>query len=462
MKVHLVAVCGTGMGSLAGMLEQQGHRVRGTDKAFYPPMSDKLREWGIERIRGFDPAHIAAGTELVVVGNACRRTNPEARAAERRGIRVMSFPQAVAEIFIRDKRSIVVAGTHGKTTTTGLIAYLLHAAGKDPSFLVGGVLLDFERSFRLGQGEDFVIEGDEYDSAFFDNRPKFVHYRPRIAVLTSVEYDHADIYPDMDAYRRSFETLVEMLPEDGLLIACADDEEVMRLAGKARCAVSSYGLDPGADWCGADLRPDGQGMRFVLDGKEHRLPMSGRHNVANALAALAVLDHLGVGPQQAVASMQGFAGLARRMQERGKVDGVCVVDDFAHHPTEVRETVRAARGRYPDQELVAVFEPRTNTSRRAVFQDAYVTSFDGADRVLIVPPFGVSGIPERERFDSAKLVESLREQCIPAMLMPDPEAVVADLSRTLAEGVVLIMSNGAFGGIHHKLLRALEERAATR
>ena len=464
MKIHLVAICGTGMGSLAGLLKEAGHEVRGSDKAFYPPMSERLQAWGIETMQGFDPAHLDPGTELVVVGNACRKDNPEARAAEERGLRVMSFPQTLSELFIRQRKSIVVAGTHGKTTTSSLLAYLLTQAEMDPSFLVGGILQNFKKSFRFGQGDHFIVEGDEYDSAFFDKRPKFVHYRPQVGVLTSVEFDHADIYADMEQYRAAFKTFVSLIPDDGLLVACEDDPEVRGLAAQAGCRVVPYGLGPGGGWRAGDLAEGEAGASFVLrvDGERRgriEVPMSGRHNVQNTLAALAAAGHAGLTVQKASGLLDGFSGVARRMQVRGVEAGITVIDDFAHHPTEVKETVYAARRRYPGSTLVAVFEPRTNTSRRSLFQERYSRSFEGADRVVLVPPFDPGKIPEQDRFDSARLVEALEAGGQKADLCQNADAVVEMLADLLQDGdVVLVMSNGAFDDIHQKLLNAFKGR----
>ncbi|MFA5028197.1 MAG: UDP-N-acetylmuramate:L-alanyl-gamma-D-glutamyl-meso-diaminopimelate ligase [Candidatus Methylomirabilota bacterium] len=452
------------MGALAGLLKEAGHEVTGSDRAFYPPMDERLRAWGIPTRHGFDPAHIAADTDLVIVGNVCRKDNPEAGAALARGLRVMSFPQALAEFFIADKTSVVVSGTHGKTTTAALLSYVLVEAGLDPSFLVGGIPQNFGKSFHLGRGGIFVVEGDEYDTAFFDKRPKFLHYRPRIAVLTAVEFDHADIYPDMAAYRAAFAGLLSLLPADGLLVVCADDPEAAALAAAAPCRVVSYGLGPGADWRAEGIEFEAEATRFVLVRRGERvgtvaLPLAGRHNVANTLGVLAAAEALGVDAGQAAASLAGFGGVARRMQVRGVVEGVTVIDDFAHHPTKVRETVRAARARYPQARMVAVFEPRTNTSRRNIFQASYPASFPGADLVVVVPPFGIEAIPAAERFDSAALVAALRQRGQEARLSATADAVVEELAGTLEPGaVVLIMSNGAFDGIHEKLLAALRAR----
>lgn len=464
MRVHLIAICGTGMGALAGLLKEAGHDVTGSDRAFYPPMGERLRAWGIPTHEGFAPENIPADADLVIVGNVCTRENVEAQAALARGVRVMSFPQALAEFFIGDKTSVVVAGTHGKTTTTALLSYLLMETGGDPSFLVGGIPQNFGKSFHLGAGGVFVVEGDEYDTAFFDKRPKFIHYRPRVVVLTAVEFDHADIYRDMAAYRSAFASLLALLPRDGLLVACADDPEVMALAKTAPCRVVTYGLGPEATWAAADIRPGEDATRYALirDGRRIAsvtLPLAGRHNVANSLGVLAAAEGLGVDPLPAAERLVGFAGIARRMEVRGVIGGVTVIDDFAHHPTKVRETVRAARARYASARLVAVFEPRTATSRRKVFQESYPASFPGADEVIVVPPFAAEKLPESERFDSAALVAALERSGQRATLHASADAAVADLAGRLEPGsVVLIMSNGAFDNIHEKLLAALRAR----
>jgi len=464
MKVHLVAICGTGMGALAGLLKEAGHVVQGSDRAFYPPMAERLQAWGIPTRQGFDPDHLDPDIDLVIVGNVCRKDNPEAQAALQKGLRVMSFPQALSEFFIAGKTSIVVAGTHGKTTTAALLSYVLMEAGLDPSFLVGGIPQNFGKSFHLGRGGVFVVEGDEYDTAFFDKRPKFIHYRPKIAVLTAVEFDHADIYHDMEAYRTAFVTLLSLLPADGLLVACADDPEVSALLRSAPCRVVTYGLGPGVAWSAADIQSGEDATRFSLirQGKSVgtvTLPLAGRHNVANTLGVLVAAEAVGVDVTRAARCLAGFTGVARRMQVRGVVDGVTVIDDFAHHPTKVRETVRAVRARYPRSHLVAVFEPRTNTSRRKIFQETYPASFASADEVVVVPPYDAETIPETDRFDSAALVAALQQKGQQAALRRNADEVVAALSGRLGEGaVVLIMSNGPFDNIHEKLLSALQAR----
>jgi UDP-N-acetylmuramate: L-alanyl-gamma-D-glutamyl-meso-diaminopimelate ligase len=427
-------------------------------------MSERLQAWGIPTHQGFDPAHLNPDTDLVIVGNVCRKDNPEAQAALQMGLKIMSFPQALSEFFMAGKTSVVVAGTHGKTSSAALLSYVLVEAGLDPSFLVGGIPQNFGKSFHLGLGEVFVVEGDEYDTAFFDKRPKFIHYRPKIVILTAVEFDHADIYRDMNAYRGAFATLVSLLPADGLLVACADDPEVNALARSAPCRVVSYGLGPDATWSASDVELGEEATCFSLIRQGSlvgtvTLPLAGRHNVANTLGVLAAAEALGVDLERAAGCLPAFAGVARRMQVRGEVGGVIVIDDFAHHPTKVRETVRAIRARYPKSQLVTVFEPRTNTSRRKVFQEVYPASFASADEVVVVPPFDGEKIPEAERFDSAALVAALQQNGQKAVLNGSAEEVVATLAGRLGKGtVVLIMSNGAFDNIHEKLLSALRAR----
>lgn len=466
MKIHLIAICGTGMGSLAGLLKEAGHDVRGSDRAFYPPMSKCLHEWGITTMHGFDPAHITDDLDLVVVGNACRKDNPEAVEALNRGIQIASFPETLSKWFIRDRQSIVVAGTHGKTTTVSILSYLLTQLGMDPSYLIGGIPNNTGKSFRLGKSKLFVVEGDEYDSAFFDKRPKFIHYQPDILVLTSLEYDHADIYPDMKSYRSAFSDLISLLDQQAVLVACFDCTEVKKLAAQAKCRVLSYGFGADVDWRASEFTDGEYGAGFKLTVKGSpagmiNLPLSGRHNVTNTLAVLTVVDILGHKPEIAAGHLSGFLGVARRMQVRGVISGVTVIDDFAHHPTEVAETLLAARMRYPRAHLVAVFEPRSNSSRRNLFQERYKTSFQHADSVFLVPPYNQDQIDPEMRFDSASIVQTLLQQGKNARLCWDANQIVVELSGQLKEGsVVVIMSNGAFDDIHEKLIQALSMREA--
>ncbi len=464
-RIHLIAIGGTGMGSLAGLLHARGYTVTGSDRALYPPMSEALERWEIPVAIGFDPENVArARPDLVVVGNAVGPDNPEARAAIDAGLPYRSFPDALYELAMRGRHSVVIAGTHGKTTTTTLVASLLLATGRDPSLLVGGISANFDGPFRIGEGAHFVVEGDEYDTAFFDKTPKFWHYHPQSLLLTSLEFDHADIYRDLDHIKSVFRVLLERMPGDGRVIAARRDA-LREVCASAACPVEEYGLGEGAGWRAREVEVDEKGTRFtvVLDGSpvaDARIPMFGDFNIENALGALALVHRLGVPLDEAAAALDRFEGVRRRQELRGEVAGVAVIDDFAHHPTAVRETVRAIRGRYPGRRLVAAFEPRSNTSRRALFQEAYVDALVGADRVILahVPPgplYSATG-EVTEFFDAARAVAALRERGVEA------EAIegAASIAETIAGGaepgdVVLVMSNGDFDGLCRRLLDAL-------
>lgn len=465
--VYLIGICGTGMGSLAGLFQQAGFRVRGADANVYPPMSTRLAELGIPVHHGFDPAHLDPPPDLVVVGNACTPTHPEAAYARDRGLAQLSLPEALTRYFIRDRRSLVVAGTHGKTTTTSMLVHALRSAGLDPGFLVGGVMRNGDMSYAVGSGPHFVVEGDEYDSAYFDKRPKFMRYRPTSAIVTSMEFDHADIYEGWDDYREAFRAFVGLVPARGLLALCGDDPEVRALAAHTKARVRRYGLHPDAAVTARDVRASADGQRFTLvaDGQalgEIFLPMSGRHNLLNALAVCAVALDEGLSAETIAAAFTTFKGIRRRQEVRGEADGVLVVDDFAHHPTAVRETLRAARERWPERRLTAVFEPRSNSSRRKIFEDGYRQAFDEADAVFLsAPPFRHNDRPE-EFIDIDRLVRSLGARGLSAAVYPSADALLPPLAAHLRPGdVALIMSNGGFGGIHEKLLSRLARRSKT-
>jgi UDP-N-acetylmuramate: L-alanyl-gamma-D-glutamyl-meso-diaminopimelate ligase len=471
--VHFVAVGGTGMGSLAGLLRERGVRVTGSDTKVYPPMSLALERWGIPVAEGFRPENVLDDPpDLVVIGNVVRPDNPEARAAIESGLPYRSFPDALFELAMRDKHPVVVTGTHGKTTTAALLASLLERTGRDPSFLVGGILLEFEGSFREGLGDHFVVEGDEYDTAFFDKTPKFLHYGPRTAVLTSVEFDHADIYRDLDHVVSTFRQLVRSMPADGTLVACLDDPNVRDLVRDAPCNVLGYGVEPEEPMSfeARGLSPSvaGTGFRLARDAQvvaRVELPMFGRHNVSNALAALVTAISLGVPVDAAVAALESFRGVKRRQEWRGEAAGVAVIDDFAHHPTAVRETIAALRVRFPVRRLWATFEPRSNTSRRAVFQSDYTEALAGADRVVIaqvpdLPLYSATG-EVSERLSSERIATELQARGVEAESFTSADLIAQHLTRECEAGdVVLVMSNGDFGGLIPKLLGRLREREA--
>ena len=461
MKVHLSAVCGTAMASLAGLLREQGHEVTGSDQDVYPPMSTQLEALGIEVRSPYAEANVPRDADLVVIGNALSRGNPEVEAVLDRRQRYTSLPALVAEAFLRERRSLVVAGTHGKTTTTSLLAFLLDRAGLEPSFLVGGVPLDFGRSYRLGAGETFVIEGDEYDSAFFDKRPKFVHYLPSVAIVGNVEFDHADIYPDLEAVQTAFTRLLHVIPRSGLLVAGSESPALVSILGQARCRVLTFGLAPGADWRAVDVETGPSGSRFRLlragrDAGRFTMPLAGEHNVRNALAALAVAAEAGAPPETLREALAAFRGVKRRLERRGEARGVTVYDDFAHHPTAVRATLEALRGLGGSGRLVAVFEPRSYTSRTRVFQDDFARAFMAADQVYVAAAHLPGKVPEASRLSEADLVEATNRAGGRAVFLPGVEAIVSALAAELRAGDrVAILSNGGFGGIHEKLLRAL-------
>lgn len=463
--VYLIGVCGTGMGSLAGLLMDAGYSVRGSDEHCYPPMSTRIAEMGVRLLEGYDPVHLDPSPDLVVVGNACTPTHPEAAFAREQRMTQVSFPEALAHLFLNDRRSLVVTGTHGKTTTTGMLVHLLRSAGLDPGFLVGGVMVNGNVSYGLGTGPHFVIEGDEYDSAYFDKRPKMMHYRPASAVVTSMEFDHADIYDDWDDYREAFRRFAGLIRQDGLLVLNGDDPEVRALEKHTRGRVQFMGLKGGDNEVTAvQLQSVSGGQRFTLavDGDELTevyLPMSGRHNLLNALAVCAIALEEGVTPDQIAGGFASFQGLRRRLEVRAEAAGVLVVDDFAHHPTAVRETTRAVSDRWPDRRVVAVFEPRSNSSRRKVFEEPYGVSFDAADCVFISAPPLRHNDEVTNLLDPTRVVEMLRQRDIPAAAYPNADALLPALLHELRPGdVALIMSNGSFGGLHDMLIESLEIR----
>ncbi|RKG56869.1 UDP-N-acetylmuramate:L-alanyl-gamma-D-glutamyl-meso-diaminopimelate ligase [Corallococcus sp. AB011P] len=467
-RIHLVGVAGTGMGSFAGMLKAAGYDVTGSDENVYPPMSDMLRTWGIPVSTPYAPANLdSAKPDLVIIGNVIRRVNPEATAVRERGLKQMSFPAALGTLFLDRSHSVVVAGTHGKTTTSSLMAHVLVAAGKDPSFLVGGVTQNYAGNYRVGKGPHFVVEGDEYDTAYWDKGSKFLHYRPRTAIVTSVEFDHADIFRDLPHYEATFEKFVRLVPKDGQLVVCAAYPNAVRIARGGTAPVSTYVAKEGAD---ADYTPKNisfgpEGARFNVVEKGQdlgtvTLPMSGAHNVENALAVIAAARGLGLSFAEIQQGLSTFQGVKRRQEVRAEVDGVLVVDDFAHHPTAVRETIAAIHHRYPDRPLWAIFEPRSNTSRRNIHQEDYAHAFPGAARASLKVPERHDKVPEGEELNVPKLIEALKGQGIAADGATDVQTLVDRVASEAKSGdVLLVMSNGSFGGFIDKLLTALKARA---
>ncbi len=455
------------MAPLACLLQEQGHRVRGTDAPLYPPMSTLLESAGIHPLEGYDPAHLEPRPDLVVIGNAIHRNNPEAVEAERLGLPIVSMPQALARFFLARHRPLVVSGTHGKTTTTAMAAWVWADCGRDPGYLIGGAPCDLAASFHDGAGDRFIVEGDEYNAAYFDRGAKFLHYQPETLLLTSAEYDHADLYPTPEALWEAYARLIALLPADGLLVACGDGGpggKVRELAAGARCRTIFYGLDPGNDLAplGAiEALPEGSRFRVrdVESGEEVEisLPLAGEHNVANCLAVWAAARRDGLPAAAVAASLARFHGVKRRLEELGTVRGVTVVDDFAHHPTAVEKTLGALRQRYPGRRLVTLFEPRSLTAGRRFFFDAYRQAFAGADRVLFAPLFHSDRLAPEERLDLAALAAALCAAGVPAEVAADNAALLRLAVDEAREGSVLAtMSSGSFEGMPRRLLAALK------
>jgi len=458
-----MGICGTAMGALAVMLAEMGMEVRGSDAGVYPPMSDFLASRDISIFDGFAPENLSWGPDLVVVGNVIRRDNPEVAALAAAKIPFLSMPQALSRFLIADAIPLVVCGTHGKTTTSAILASSLHHAGLDPGFMIGGIVKGFEANYRLVGGEYRVLEGDEYDSAFFDKGPKFPHYRPRVAILTSVEFDHADIFADLAAVKKTFSCLARVMPGDGLLVVNHDNPTAMGIAAGAGCEVVSYGFGEGAHWRIRDLVHTAGGMVFVLSGEGRRinieLPMSGDYNAANAAAVAVVLARLGLSGAEIAAGFAVFAGVKRRQEVRGEEGGVMVIDDFAHHPTAVAVTLAGLKQRYPWRRQIAVFEARSNTSRRRIFQERFARAFDSADLVCVREPEPLRGVSGDELFSASGLAGDLTARGIRAAWFRTPGDIVAFLNQESVRGdLIVILSNGGFGGIHEGILTMLRAR----
>ncbi|PIE68094.1 MAG: UDP-N-acetylmuramate:L-alanyl-gamma-D-glutamyl-meso-diaminopimelate ligase [Deltaproteobacteria bacterium] len=459
--IHLIAVCGTAMGALACMLKDLGYTVTGSDNNVYPPMNRFLEEKGIVPAGGFDAGNLADRPDLVVVGNAVSRDNAEVVAVAEMGLCYCSMPQAVNRFAAADKRQVLVTGTHGKTTTSALIAWILQHAGRDPSFIIGGILSNFSSNYRSGAGDCIVIEADEYDTAFFDKRPKFLHYTPQAAVLTSVEFDHADIYRDLDHVRDAFSRFIRQMPGDSLLLHVDDDPNVAGLVNAVPCQRETYGTLADSCWRFDNVALQPSVTQFDVNRRGDAFGrftsrLIGSHNLKNTLAAIAVADYLGISADHITSALETFRGVRRRQEIRGQVNGVIVMDDFAHHPSAVRETVAAVKAHFPSRRVVAVFEPRTNSSMRQVFQNDYAGAFDAADRICIRHPPMLHKVPEGERFSSRKLVDDLNRCGKQASYFEDTDAILEDLAQTSRAGdVVLVMSNGGFDNIHERLLELL-------
>lgn len=472
--IHLIGICGTAMASLAGLLQLRGHRITGSDKAAYPPMSDLLRSLGIPVLGPYAEANLTPLPDLVVVGNALSRGNPEIERVLDERMPFTSMAALLREEFLRGRSPLVVAGTHGKTTTTSMLAWIYQTAAREnsaiePSFLIGGVAENFGTSFQLRPTQPFILEGDEYDTAFFDKGPKFLHYFPDALILTHVEFDHADIYADLEAVKTAFKRLVNLVPRRGLIVAYDASENVTECVSRAFCRVERYGFSATADWRIRNLRyADGQTQWEVhRDGAlwgEFSMGVAGEHNVLNATAAAALATGQGVSKESIVAALATFKSVKRRLEVRDRINGITIIEDFAHHPTAIRETLRALRAVYPSGRIWAVLEPRSNTLRRKVLAPDLVASLRLADRVVLAGVFQQERVPDAERLHPEEVVQALNHAGTPAELQPNADAIVAAIAPQLASGdVVAILSNGGFDGIYLKLparLREIDSRAA--
>jgi len=466
MHYHLIGICGTAMASLAGMLQARGHHVTGSDQNVYPPMSTMLQQLGIDVRQGYKRDHLTPAPDCVIVGNAIPRGNPEVEETLKRKLLYRSQAEVVKEEFIRGHHSLAVAGTHGKTTTTSIAAWVMDQGGLDPSFLIGGVAQNFGSSFRVTGSDYFIIEADEYDTAYFDKGPKFMHYLPELAIVNNIEFDHADIYADLEAVKLAFRRFINLVPENGRLIAGWDSPNVRTVVEsfgeRLFTQVETFGTDSAAKW--QVRNPDFSGglSRFEVFCEsqpwgEFQTPLLGEFNLLNCLAVIIAADAWGVTKEKIVRALASFQNVKRRAEVRGEERGIVVIDDFAHHPTAVRETLRALRTRYKDRRLIAVFEPRSWSSRLAVFQNDYANAFTAADYVVIADVFDSQKVTEKGRaLNTRELIDAISQQGKPALALPDADQIVAHLIPELQSGdVVAIMSNGGFGGIHEKILNEL-------
>lgn len=461
--IHLIGICGTAMASLAGMLKERGFRVTGSDVAAYPPMSTFLESLGIPVAQPFAESNLSPPPDLVVVGNAISRGNVELERLLDERIPFCSLPQILHDEFLVGKEVLVVAGTHGKTTTTSMLAWIFETAGLQPSFLIGGIAENFGSSFGMGAGKHFILEGDEYDTAFFDKGPKFLHYFPDGVILTSVEFDHADIYKDLDAVEVAFKRLVNLVPRRGRIVGFDSGESLERCLARAFCPVERYGTSERAAWRVTDLQfaPEQTSWSVVREGKpwaRFQFPLAGEYNVWNATAAAAVAAGYGIAPATIAKALATFLSVKRRLEVKAQVNGITIVDDFAHHPTAIEQTLGALRERYRGARLWVVLEPRSNTLRRNVLQDALARSLALADEVVVAGIFKSDAIPAAERLDLNKVADEVHKRGKPTRVLADADAIVNTIAPELRPGdVVAILSNGGFGGIYEKLPSRLRQ-----
>ena len=460
-SIYLIAICGTGMASLAGLLQKSGYLVTGSDANIYPPMSTLLKSSGIDIKSGYQRNNITADIDQVIVGNAVSKDNPEVLAVQEKGIPYISFPEAIKKFYLKNQKSLVITGTHGKTTTTSLLSWVLHSAKRKPGFMVGGWMKNFDGNHAIPEGEFFVSEGDEYDTAFFDKGPKFLHYSPFASILTGIEFDHADIYRDLDHIKDSFRKFVNIIHPSGFLLAAFSDKNVQDVLADASCQVETYGFSSSADWVIGDYKfVSGKGY-FTLSHQNvnvanFNLPMIGRHNIQNATSVAVMGLKLGLTTQEIQEGFHTFKGIKRRQEVLGVKNGVTVIDDFAHHPTAIQLTLEGIKEAYPGQRIWAIFEPRSATCKRKVFEDRLPKSFTPADLVIIADLFAPDKIDPKDRLNPELVVENINNDGGDAYFIPDTEALINKLiTECRPKDVLLIMSSGGFSGIHQKLIARL-------
>lgn len=451
--IHLMGICGTAMASLAGLLRDQGYKITGSDQGVYPPMSTQLADLGITITEGYEAKNLEPKPDLVIVGNVIRRQFEESQALLNSDIPFTSLPVAMGEFAIDDRQSLVVAGTHGKTTTTSILSWVAEVCEKKPGFLIGGIPKNFERSFKNPQGNVFVIEGDEYDTAFFDKVPKFIHYKPKYVILTGVEFDHIDIYDDIEHVKKAFRLLMDLIPDDGVLVVNGDNEIARELSGSCKARKIIYYGKENCDY--KYTKVDGE---LVINHQHQvKFPLYGEYNLANATAAFALAIEMGWPQEKIVKALESFRGVKRRQEIIGSPNDITIIEDFAHHPTAVAMTVDAVQEHFPKRRVYSVFEPRSAASRRKVFQDDYAEALSKAQHVLLAMPFNQTSIPEEDRFSSEELQRSLQKQNVTCDLFVSADDIANRLKELAKPGdVILIMSNGGFGGLYGKLLKELE------
>lgn len=465
--IHLMGVCGTAMASLAGLLKDRGYKITGSDSNPYPPMSTQLESLGIQIQKPYQASNLNPRPDFVIVGNVIGAANPEAQELVKLNIPFTSLPKAIGEVIIENRESIVIAGTHGKTTTTSMMAWVCTHLKLQPGFLIGGIPKNFQNSFKNPQGNYFVIEGDEYDTAYFDKVPKFIHYKPKHVILTSIEFDHADIYKDLDDVKKSFRRLLQLTPENGHLIFHESDANIQSIRSETKAPIKTYGigcgdyqakiLETGSDFTRFTATASGQGEGGLLG--EFKIVLSGEYNVLNATSVIAMAHQLKWDLKEVAVALQSFAGVKRRQEILGEPRGVLVIEDFAHHPTAVKETIKGIKAKYPTRKIWSVFEPRSATSRRKIFQQEYVQAFLESDQSMIMQAFDQAKIDENDRFSSDELVGELKKKGAKAHVYSQVDQIVKDLAAQAQKGdLVLIMSNGGFDGIYIKILNALEGR----